>query len=338
MILSICIPTYNRAKNLKYCLDSIVESSNLLDFLEVEICISDNCSDDETPTIIKDYSKILKIKYMRLSSNNGRVRNYINVVKMAVGEFIWLLGDDDLLLKGSIEHVYELLVSKPNIDFFYINSSHLSSDKLLDDSLLRRIKNRENLLERFSKYKYTGELPFMELIDYEKSFDFLGGMFLAVFRKKLWDQNISNLDLIKACDMNEFSSLDNTFPHLKIFAAAFFKSKAFFESIPQSITVTGVREWAPLYPVVRSIRTQELLEEYRYYGLSFQKYYSCRNKSLEFFAPDLLRILICRKKYPYLNINYIKIILKNLIYPNMYLSIINSLMRLYFKIYKYINI
>ena len=47
-ILSICIPTYNRAALLKKTLDSIVNQKRFIDTDDVEIIISDNCSQDNT--------------------------------------------------------------------------------------------------------------------------------------------------------------------------------------------------------------------------------------------------------------------------------------------------
>ena len=44
MLLSICIPTYNRPVSLLNCLNSIATQKNKNDF---EVCISDNCSNDD---------------------------------------------------------------------------------------------------------------------------------------------------------------------------------------------------------------------------------------------------------------------------------------------------
>ena len=51
MILSICIPTYNRLENLDNCLNSILISSKNVKNFDFEVCISDNFSDQNPQEI-----------------------------------------------------------------------------------------------------------------------------------------------------------------------------------------------------------------------------------------------------------------------------------------------
>ena len=53
-LLCICIPTYNRSKNIKRSLDSIVNQNEFLN-RTVEIVISDNASADDTEEVVKPY-------------------------------------------------------------------------------------------------------------------------------------------------------------------------------------------------------------------------------------------------------------------------------------------
>ena len=55
--ISICIPTFNRAKSLTNCLASIAIASRKYSG-EFEICVSDNGSDDKTADVIKTAKKI----------------------------------------------------------------------------------------------------------------------------------------------------------------------------------------------------------------------------------------------------------------------------------------
>ena len=67
MLLSICIPNYNRGKYLNNCLNSILlakSNSNM----KFEVCISDNCSKDNILKIVKYYKKKgLKINYKKIT-------------------------------------------------------------------------------------------------------------------------------------------------------------------------------------------------------------------------------------------------------------------------------
>ena len=51
MLLSICIPTYNRPKHLLNCLNSLTLQS----YKNFEVCISDNASDSNIKKIIKPF-------------------------------------------------------------------------------------------------------------------------------------------------------------------------------------------------------------------------------------------------------------------------------------------
>ena len=126
MKFSICIPTYNRAVHLNNCLHSIIlnKSRSAIDF---EVCVSDNCSTDDTEEVVRVAQASIDIKYQKNPANLGVPRNFLNVVKMADGEFVWLLGDDDLIMPNALEELDSLIGSHPDVDFFYVNSYCLAS-------------------------------------------------------------------------------------------------------------------------------------------------------------------------------------------------------------------
>ena len=119
--ISICIPTYNRAECLVNCLNSIKLNSSKFNN-EVEVCISDNCSTDQTEEVVRNAQEHLCIKYHKNSKNLGIPFNFLNVVDMAGGEFVWLLGDDDLLIPSAFAQIINLIDSYKRVDFFYVNS------------------------------------------------------------------------------------------------------------------------------------------------------------------------------------------------------------------------
>ena len=81
MILSICIPTYHRVKQLDNCLNSILISKRNVENFNFEICVSDNNSAEDTESTIKKYSKELKIKYNKNKENLGFAINGIKSVR-----------------------------------------------------------------------------------------------------------------------------------------------------------------------------------------------------------------------------------------------------------------
>jgi len=97
IVLSICIPTYNRSKFLIECLNSVLNS--VLDHKDnIEIIISDNASTDDTFDIV---SKLKLehpwIRYHRNDINIGGERNFRFAAALARGKYIWIFGDDDVM-------------------------------------------------------------------------------------------------------------------------------------------------------------------------------------------------------------------------------------------------
>lgn len=319
MKLSICIPTYNRATLLADCLNSIIlcERWNAIDY---EVCVSNNNSSDNTEEIIREAGKKIKIKYNKNYQNIGITRNFLKVVSMASGEFIWLIGDDDLLLPTAITKVIALINEHPDVDFFYVNSFHLNTKYIESFPRPFDTKNLPGDMEPFSKYKKDGELKFLNLVDPKISFDFLGGIFLSVFRKSNWDRNVGVLDQDAIMDERIFSHFDNTFPQIKIFANAFSDSKAYFNSKPINVCLTGAREWSPMYPLIHGVRLIEALSEYRKNGLPYWRYLYCKNYALNNFLSDFANILLYRDR-GYVYINPFKLLMQNCLFPNFYLSL-----------------
>jgi glycosyltransferase involved in cell wall biosynthesis len=111
-LLSVCIPTYNRSGLLRVSLDSIfsqLENENLTK--DVEVVVSDNASIDNTEELVKEYQqKFTQLKYFRNQKNLGCDLNTENAVLHASGKYCWYLGDDDVLVPGSLSFISELLI------------------------------------------------------------------------------------------------------------------------------------------------------------------------------------------------------------------------------------
>jgi len=115
--LSICIPTWNRSKFLQKTLSILtgqIEMDRLGD--QVEICISDNGSTDATPSVINqvvDGNPNLRFALGRFPENQGFSVNMDAAVRLASGEFVFLLGDDDIFVPSG---VVDLLKASSGLD------------------------------------------------------------------------------------------------------------------------------------------------------------------------------------------------------------------------------
>ncbi len=119
-MLSICISTYNRAEWLAVNLKNWAHlyPSPLPD---VELLVCDNASTDHTSKIIKPYLKRTDFTYHCNSHNVGMLGNLRKTTHFAQGKYVWIIGDDDLLMPGAIEKVVSNIKSYPDVALLYLN-------------------------------------------------------------------------------------------------------------------------------------------------------------------------------------------------------------------------
>ena len=317
MILSICIPTYNRPEHLLNCLNSLALQS----FKNFEVCISDNASKQNIFSLISPFRKKLKIRFNRNKKNVGFALNLLKVASMAKGKFIWFLGDDDLLVKDSLKNLAIKIKQNKEVDFFWVNSFYLNVEYLKKYPKPFNTKNLPSTMIPHSKLKKDKKTNFFGIIEKEVSFDYLLGIFVCVFRRDMWEKNLHVIDKKKIKDKRTWSNFENTCFFIKVFCEAFSNSKAFICSKPLSVNLYGVREWVSLYPFVEIVRIPEALDYYRSKGLGFTRYIINKNYSLRNFFNFFAKILITGEKGGLKYVDFKKHFLFNLIYPNVWLSI-----------------
>jgi glycosyltransferase involved in cell wall biosynthesis len=109
-LLSICIPTWNRVQYLQQSLELFKKQLQDIEDGDVELFVSDNCSLDNTKEVVYQFiEQGVPINYNRNEENIGAARNFIKCIQWAKGQYIWLLGDDDFLLEGSLQLIVNVL-------------------------------------------------------------------------------------------------------------------------------------------------------------------------------------------------------------------------------------
>lgn len=117
-VLTIGIPTYNRANYLDICLGWIYEEVG--NDQSIEILVSDNCSTDNTEEIVKKYKdKYSNLIYHKQSKNEGFSKNLKTVLDLANGEFINPHGDDDFFNKGIIYEFIKMIKLNRDVSIMY---------------------------------------------------------------------------------------------------------------------------------------------------------------------------------------------------------------------------
>lgn len=147
-ILSLCIPTYNRAEILRKNLHYIYEQLKNVDSNEIEIIVSDNCSLDNTREIVvKMQHNGMPIAYSRNTDNVGADRNFLKCMRLAQGKYVYLLGDDDFLADGAIHNLLNIL---RNNDYGLV---YIDTRNEADESVIEYRDRKEYI--KYVSYFYT---------------------------------------------------------------------------------------------------------------------------------------------------------------------------------------
>lgn len=241
--LSICIPTYNRSDVLIYVLESISQQISGYE-AEVEICVSDNASSDETQRLISKYTHTLPLKYHRMPETVHPLKNWdYTVTHMALGSFVLIMGDDDILVNDGVRRLIKLIDEHQDIDYVYLNHTHRQIEQLKDivfnNKCQCNIKQAE--CECYcTKDKYVNKWE--EILNYEGKFREVNMLYIGnhLFRRSIWHMpDIENdfiQDELKECNLEYFYKVWS--PQVTIFAEAMMGKRCFYSGNP--IIVQGL--------------------------------------------------------------------------------------------------
>lgn len=103
-LVSVVVPTRNRAKTLRYCLKTITDQT----YPRIQIVVSDNHSEDDTRDVVAsmDDERIIYVRADRPLSMND---SYNFALEAAKGDFVTYIGDDDGLLPNAVAVAMRLL-------------------------------------------------------------------------------------------------------------------------------------------------------------------------------------------------------------------------------------
>lgn len=109
-MIDILIPTYNRAEFLKkniFDLCDKIRKANLQHNFRIHV--SDNCSTDNTATVLTEIENQVNIDFFRYRQdvNIGLEPNVLFLLGKATADYVMYLGDDDFLPNGYLEFASE---------------------------------------------------------------------------------------------------------------------------------------------------------------------------------------------------------------------------------------
>jgi hypothetical protein len=166
-LLSLAIPTFNRAPFLAKLLETLLPQFGQVSPDLAELIVSDNCSDDNTPEIVATFQQRgLNIRYIRNEQNIGADGNFLQCLNLATGQYVWVMGDDDLLVQNAINNLLSLL-AQDEYDLVYLssfafNASDDTDRRILDGTISTTITNDK--LGRFAEVVTDGRY-FLEKVN-----------------------------------------------------------------------------------------------------------------------------------------------------------------------------
>lgn len=100
LLVTVCVNVFNREDTLKECLDSIINQT----YKNLEIIIVDDCSTDNSLSIIEDYCiKDNRIRLLKNDQNLGGARSTEKAYDLATGYYLSTVDSDDYIELNCIE-------------------------------------------------------------------------------------------------------------------------------------------------------------------------------------------------------------------------------------------
>lgn len=283
-MLSICIPTYNHGKILDLLLKSISEQVGQLDECyrnQLEIIISDNCSNDNTKDIVKSYCDLNEnFVYNRNDKNLGFGGNFAKLVsELSSGKYCWVIGDDDLILNGSLKYILDIIAENKMVSYFFVN--HCIEDISFRNELIEKKHSKYiptsmkcycNDFENGKLTKFEEILPKI-VKSIECGITYIGN---SIFERNVVLEDIRALDFNNEKGIMGISksrerfniSFDNVFPHAKIIAKNMICRNCFYIGIPLLLQGMGEQSVGDSWDIIYIKCLYELLKFYKKIGIS----------------------------------------------------------------------
>lgn len=150
ILLSICLPIYNRKNHFLKLLNSI-DLRN-----QIEIVISDDGSTENIKNIAEKFKKKFKINYFK-KKNRGRSSALTDAIKKACGDFIIIMDSDDFFEPGGLKKIIDQILISPKEKFFCFGTNIIYGKKKIKNNLIPD-GYKINLLKFRADNNFRGDL------------------------------------------------------------------------------------------------------------------------------------------------------------------------------------
>jgi len=269
-VISIVISTFNRSGWLEVNLANL---QNLISKFgdKIEVIVCDNHSTDQTQDVLARFLSNEKIKSYRNSANVGMLGNLSESVALADGDYIWLIGDDDLIREGAIEKILEVIkFHSPELIYLNYAYSTLHAPPNFADLDPYHLNATKMTLDTQDKKSSISEFTALNE-------NFFTAIYTFVTKKK-HAQRIFNQDT----SGSPFTSLQNCVPTSKYILENMLSMEGFWVAEPL-ITINMNVSWGDFSPIWILERLPEVYDLAEFHGIEREKVDFWRNHTLKMY-------------------------------------------------------
>lgn len=124
-LVSIVLPVYNGAANLKESIESVLRQT----YTNFELIVVNDCSTDNTETVVKEYQeKDSRVKLFNNETNLKLPRSLNRGFEAAEGEYWTWTSDDNIFLSNAIERMVQTLEANPDVGMVYSDYQKIDAE------------------------------------------------------------------------------------------------------------------------------------------------------------------------------------------------------------------
>jgi glycosyltransferase involved in cell wall biosynthesis len=127
--VSVIVPNYNHARFLRRRIDTILHQT----FQDFELILLDDCSTDESRSILSGYDGDPRVKIEFNEVNSGSTfKQWNKGVRLARGEYVWMAESDDYADQRFLQRLVPVLDNEPAAAFVYSRSMQVTEENRVD--------------------------------------------------------------------------------------------------------------------------------------------------------------------------------------------------------------
>jgi len=123
--VSVIVPNYNHARFLRQRIDSVLGQT----YQDFELILLDDCSTDESRSILQGYADDPRVRVELNDKNSGSTfKQWNKGVRLARGRYVWIAESDDYADERFLQRLVTVLEEEPTVTFAYCRSWRIAQN------------------------------------------------------------------------------------------------------------------------------------------------------------------------------------------------------------------